>query len=419
MAKSRDPYAVWISESMLQQTQVSTVVGYFERFLNRFPKVTDLARADEQEVLALWAGLGYYRRARQLHAAAKKVVQEFEGVFPDHVEQLMTLPGVGRYTAGAIASIAHGQPAPIVEANTERLFARLLLLKDDLRAPRSNSLLWQFAQWLVDATDHHKTADHKTADDKTADHKTGAETPLSVSESVSRSKKSKASRTSRTSAITLASVEFPRFDAGHINQAAMELGSLICKPQAPMCLVCPLIKHCPTAQAGLQQVIPAPKARPTFTPLHHVALVIRQANTKTRARKNRAPDVSPEPQYLMRMNPEGAWWTGLWDFPRVDVTALTLRSLERSKPAAKWLSSEKDWKRIEQAASLQLALDVKIDGLLKSMSHGVTRYRITLDCFAGSIEDVPDGMRWVSPAQSSTLPLTATAKKMMIWLASK
>src|SRR5690606_23636229 len=123
--KTRDPYAIWLSEIMLQQTQVATVIGYFERFLKRFPTLAHLAEADAAEVLRLWEGLGYYRRARQLHAAARKIMAEHGGQFPDDLATISTLPGIGRYTAGAIASIAFDRRAPIVEANTARLYSRL------------------------------------------------------------------------------------------------------------------------------------------------------------------------------------------------------------------------------------------------------------------------------------------------------
>ena len=141
--KSRDPYRVWVSEIMLQQTQVATVRDYFERFVAAFPDVHALAAADERQVLRLWEGLGYYRRARQLHAAAKKVVAEHGGEFPRDVDALQELPGIGRYTAGAIASIAFDQRAPILEANTIRLLSRLIAYRDDPLNAAGQRVLWQ------------------------------------------------------------------------------------------------------------------------------------------------------------------------------------------------------------------------------------------------------------------------------------
>ena len=118
------PYRVWVSEIMLQQTQVTTVIPYFERFMARFPQVAELAKAEQDEVLSLWTGLGYYARARNLHAAAKRVNDDYQGHFPDTIEALMALPGIGRSTAGAILSLAMGQPSAILDGNVKRVVAR-------------------------------------------------------------------------------------------------------------------------------------------------------------------------------------------------------------------------------------------------------------------------------------------------------
>ena len=179
--RSRDPYRVWVSEVMLQQTTVAAVKPYFERFLAAFPTVEKLAIADEHQVLRLWEGLGYYRRARGLHAAARQVVGEHRGKFPRDVPTLMQLPGIGRYTAGAIASIAFDVPAPILEANTIRLLSRIIGYRDDPTKTPGQWLLWQTAEDLL-----------------------------------------------------------PQKDVARFNQALMELGSLVCTPANPKCDQCPL-----------------------------------------------------------------------------------------------------------------------------------------------------------------------------------
>lgn len=202
---------------MLQQTQVATVVDYYHRFLSAYPDVGSLAAADEQEVLRLWAGLGYYRRARQLHAAAKQIAQH-SSQFPSTLAEIETLPGVGRYTAGAIASFAFDHPAPIVEANTQRLFSRLIRLEIDPRSREGQLRLWDFAQSLVEQTD---------------------------------------------------------FSPGSINQAVMEIGSQVCTPRNPSCHQCPLSKFCPTYADGLQASIPVVAPKKVITELTHVALLIR------------------------------------------------------------------------------------------------------------------------------------------------
>src|SRR5882672_5057453 len=140
---NRDPYRIWLSEVMLQQTTVAMARPYFERFLERFPNVEALAAADEQAVLRLWEGLGYYRRARALHAAAQAIVTGHAGEFPQDVPTLMKLPGVGRYTAGAIASFAFDVSAPIVEANTLRVLSRLAGFRGDTSTTAGQRFLWQ------------------------------------------------------------------------------------------------------------------------------------------------------------------------------------------------------------------------------------------------------------------------------------
>ncbi len=201
----RDPYRILVSETMLVQTTVAAVVPFFERFLARFPTVSDLAGADEADVLKAWEGLGYYRRARQLHAAARAVVRDHGGRVPDDPAALLSLPGVGRYIAGAILSFAFGRPAAIVEANTQRVLARWLDWDEDLRSTRSQARLWEAAGRLV-----------------------------------------------------------PEDDPATFNQAFMELGALVCIPRNPMCLTCPVAADCLARQRGRQDILPviAPKPAP-------------------------------------------------------------------------------------------------------------------------------------------------------------
>jgi A/G-specific adenine glycosylase len=140
-----DPYAIWVSEVMLQQTRVEAVTPYFERWLRRFPTISALASASLQEVLAVWEGLGYYGRARNLHKAAQIVMQEFDGVLPEEVRLLRQLPGVGRYTAGAIASIAFGRDEPTLDGNIRRVLARYFNVSEDARSTAGEHLLWKLA----------------------------------------------------------------------------------------------------------------------------------------------------------------------------------------------------------------------------------------------------------------------------------
>ncbi len=204
------PYRVWMSEMMLQQTRVDTVIPFFERFQEAYPTVQRLAEASEEEVLSLWAGLGYYRRARSLHAAAREVVAL--GAFPDSVEGLLKLPGVGRYTAGAIASIAYGIPAPVLDGNVARVLSRLLALEERVDKPAGQRLLWSTAEELVDPVD----------------------------------------------------------PSAH-NQAMMELGALVCSPRSPKCDVCPLRSDCRAFAQEEPERFPLKAARKRPTRVRAVA----------------------------------------------------------------------------------------------------------------------------------------------------
>lgn len=215
--RTRDPYHIWVSEIMLQQTQVATVIDYFGRFLTAFPTIASLAAAEEQQVLRQWEGLGYYRRARQLHAAARQVAAEYDGRLPRAVEVLRRLPGIGRYTAGAIASIAWDVRAPILEANTVRVFSRLLAYRGDPARPAGQALLWEFAERVL-----------------------------------------------------------PAKHVGAFNQALMELGRRVCTPRAPRCAACPVRRLCPTQAAGLQAAIPAPPAKTAYEDVREAAVVVRR-----------------------------------------------------------------------------------------------------------------------------------------------
>src|SRR4051812_15123178 len=215
--RSPDPYRVWISEIMLQQTQVATVVGYFARFITAFPDIFRLAAAEEIDVLRVWEGLGYYRRAKQLHAAAQQIVAHFGGEFPQDPTELQKLPGIGRYTAGAIASIAFGRRTPILEANTIRLISRLIAYLGNPHTQTGQQPLWQAAEEIL-----------------------------------------------------------PRSRVAEFNQALMELGSLVCTPDNPNCDACPLTSVCRAYAGNLQHEIPPAKPRPVSTELSEAAIVVRK-----------------------------------------------------------------------------------------------------------------------------------------------
>jgi A/G-specific adenine glycosylase len=193
--RTRDPYAIWVSEVMLQQTRVQAVIPYYERFLSRFPTIESLASAPEHEVLSLWAGLGYYSRARNLQAAAREIVAD--GAFPRTYHEIRSLPGIGDYTAAAIASIAFGLPHAAVDGNMARVLARMSGEEQDLKSPPVRRRLQALADDLLD-----------------------------------------------------------RYAPGDFNQALMELGATVCLPREPQCLACPVAGLCEARAAGRQNDIP-------------------------------------------------------------------------------------------------------------------------------------------------------------------
>ena len=213
-----DPYHVLVSETMLQQTQVATVVPYFNRFIARFATLAELAAADEQEVLRLWQGLGYYSRARNLQSAAKQVVAQHGGTLPSDREALLKLPGIGRYTAGAIASIAFEQRSAILDGNVMRVLCRLDQIETDPRELATRERLWERAEQIL-----------------------------------------------------------PKHRIGDFNSALMELGATVCIPRNPKCLICPVKQHCQALAAGVAERIPAPRqARPTPLERRHTYCIRRK-----------------------------------------------------------------------------------------------------------------------------------------------
>jgi A/G-specific adenine glycosylase len=210
-AGARDPYAVWVSEVMAQQTRLDTVRPYFERWMARFPTVEALAAADQQEVLKLWEGLGYYARARNLHRAAQIVTTKYGGQVPANRQGLLELPGIGEYTAGAILSIAFGQAEPILDGNVKRVLARLLDMDRPINETSTLKEMWRQARAIVTAA--------------------------------------------------------PAGRAGEVNEGLMELGALVCTPTSPRCLLCPLAELCRAAANGTQQerpIIPPRKRTPHY-----------------------------------------------------------------------------------------------------------------------------------------------------------
>lgn len=213
--RSRDPYHIWVSEIMLQQTRVDTVIPYFNRFVDRFPSLEDLAAAPEDEVLKHWEGLGYYSRARNLQFAVREVVEQYGGQVPQLKKEISSLKGVGPYTAGAILSIAYNKPEPAVDGNVMRVLSRYFCLEDDIARPSTRVGMEVLAQALI-----------------------------------------------------------PEGEAADFNQALMELGAMICTPKSPSCPSCPVMKLCLGRMEGREKELPVKtKAKPPKPVLRVAALV--------------------------------------------------------------------------------------------------------------------------------------------------
>jgi A/G-specific adenine glycosylase len=215
--KTRDPYAIWVSEIMLQQTQVATVIPYYHKFLKSFPTVRRLAKADLSEVLTVWEGLGYYSRARNLHRASQIVMNCFQGILPGSLKELLSLPGIGRSTAGSILSIAFHREAPILDGNVRRVLSRLYAISGSPEDRKTDQCLWEISESLV-----------------------------------------------------------PKGLSNPFNQALMDLGSLICTPQGPQCGRCPVQHVCRAKATGKPEKFPLKKKKKAIPHVEAVSAVIKK-----------------------------------------------------------------------------------------------------------------------------------------------
>lgn len=217
----QNPYKIWVSEIMLQQTKVDTVIPYFNQFIEKFPTIYDLADADEQDVLKSWEGLGYYSRARNLQNAIKEVVASYGGEIPANPSQLGSLKGVGPYTKGAILSIAYDQPEPAVDGNVMRVLARILKVEEDIAKPRTKKVFEDYVRKLIS-----------------------------------------------------------RDDPSSFNQGMMELGAIVCTPKNPMCMLCPVQQHCQAFAEGIEDKLPIKAKGKKQRTISYVALLIKNEQEK-------------------------------------------------------------------------------------------------------------------------------------------
>lgn len=312
------PYRVWVSEVMLQQTRVETVIPYFERWMQRFPNLAALAAASQQEVLQVWEGLGYYSRARNFHRAAQEVMNQHDGQIPSTREALAALPGVGRYTAGAIASIAFGQDVPALDANIRRVLARVFDVNIPARSPQGERQLWHLAETTL-----------------------------------------------------------PPGRAGDYAQALMDLGSSICTPHAPACLICPVAALCQARALGVQEQRPVLVQKRSVPHYTVTAAVIERASLLLIARR-----------------PPNGLLGGLWEFPGGKV--------EPDETLPECLRRE----IIEE-----LGTEVEVGMLVGVYQHGYTHFKVTLHAFFCQITHgepraiQPSAIQWVTPSQLADFPM--------------
>jgi A/G-specific adenine glycosylase len=288
--RDRSPYSTWISEIMLQQTRVETVKPYYERWMRRFPDVKTLAEAEEQDVLRLWEGLGYYSRARSIHKAARMIMAEYNGDIPSDPAKLRKLPGIGEYTAGAIASMGYGAPAACLDGNIRRILARYYDIAEPVRTPETEKHLWQLAE---ENLDRERPGDH--------------------------------------------------------NEALMDLGSAVCLPENPQCLLCPLSEDCLARQHGTTAERPVMlKADPIPHYIVTAAVI---------------PDESGN-RFLLTKRPSKGLLGGLWEFP-----------------GGKQEPGESLEECIKREIHEELDITIEVTGPFGIYKHAYTHFKVTLHAF--------------------------------------
>jgi len=348
-----DPYRIWLSEIMLQQTTVATVMPYFERFLNRFPNVTSLANANESDVLRLWEGLGYYSRARNIFKTACIISEQYNGEFPQDLDELQMLPGIGRYTAGAIFSFAYNRPAPIVEANTQRLYARLAGYADDLTKSSGKKRLWAVAEELL-----------------------------------------------------------PKRQPGTFNQALMELGSQVCTPTEPACNRCPVSDYCIAIQTDKQHEIPRPKKKPEITAVTHLCIAIEKGKKfllHQYQETERWAGLWDFPRWEMN-----ATEVNLFE---QELAVLSQSSKKGNSLFDQRELHDEIFSWIENEVHNRYKLQINLTHPITTINHAVTRYKIRLIALqakhvSGKVGTGLRNCQWVSPKQFNQYPLSTTARKM-------
>jgi A/G-specific adenine glycosylase len=340
---------------MLQQTQVKTVLPYWGRWMEALPNVRALAKASPQKIHKLWEGLGYYTRVRNMQRAAQIIVTEHNGEFPHEFDAVLALPGIGRYTAGAICSIAFNQPTPILDGNVIRVLTRLFAIKGDPREKKTNAKLWRLAGDLVKSVEPRRGED-------TAPYRHG---------------KGRARCPHRADGNDEHDVG--TFSCSHLNQSLMELGALICTPKNPRCSDCPLKSNCVAHRKRIIHLLPNIPRRAPATSRRFFAFVIHRNS-----------------RFLVRQRPPGVVNAHLWEFPNIEINGDT---------------------DINKIAKTTLGFHPVSLEQLGTIKHTITRYRITLGVFRGisngNGSPAKDCGHWLRRHELRSLPFTSAHKKIL------
>lgn len=344
---------------MLQQTQVKTVIPFWTRWLRELPTIEAAANASSDKLHKLWEGLGYYTRVRNLQKAAQIIVARHGGKFPENFDDVLALPGIGRYTAGAICSIAFNQPTPILDGNVVRVLTRVFGIAENPKEKNVNARIWKLAEELVTRAAKHPLARGSRHEE------------ARTLKSAIGNRQSAMNQRFLTSAATAAG------NCSALNQSLMELGALVCTPRNPQCGICPVKKLCVAFKEN------------RIADLPHLG-----RREKTTARRCVAFAVEHEGKFLIRQRPAGVVNAHLWEFPNVEVNG---------GPA--------DVKAIFKSEFRFAALKI---APLASVKHSITRYRITLDAFAVRLKNPParDAGVWKTPVQMRALAFAAAHKKL-------
>jgi A/G-specific adenine glycosylase len=358
--RTPDPYAIWVSEIMLQQTQVKTVIPFWNRWLRELPTLEAAAKAPSAKIHKLWEGLGYYTRVRNLQKAAQDIVKQHGGKFPENFDDVLALPGIGRYTAGAICSIAFNQPTPILDGNVIRVLTRIFGIAENPKEKQTNARLWQMAEELVAHAAH-----------------------LNPSRSSQR-KEAHCNARSRQSLLTSAATI--KGSCSALNQSLMELGALVCTPRNAQCGICPVNKLCVAFKEDRVEELPNLGKRETAKARRFVAFAVEHKG-----------------KFLVRQRPTRVVNAHLWEFPNVEVGT---RLCEPQRVVAEFNKL-----RVTDLRSEKLTP-------LCTVKHSITRYRITLEAYIIRLNKTPTKTDcvWKTPAQMRTLAFSSAHKKILATL---